>query len=282
MDKLNTICECTIFKRLKIILSIQLIPILVLLLSAPVRAEDTLPKTYHATTQSNQAHSIDDGINLYFQALQNHSTTLTFSFDSNFDYRKFWDQLRMILDSHTRTYSDFNVNMLNIDVRNDTATITIDYFTSIEEEQRLDLFDSQLRAQMTGMSDFEKIRFVHDYLCQNVIYDDETLYNLANERSAYCAFVKGKTVCSGYALAFQRIMEEEGIPSKIMCGHTPQGPHAWNVVYLDGNWYHIDATWDDQDWGIDRSSFLVGLDKIPFAYQYNDMNFQLSPTSYSY
>ena len=30
-----------------------------------------------------------------------------------------------------------------------------------------------------------------------------------------------------------------------MIGTADEIDHAWNLVELDGKWYHLDATWDD-------------------------------------
>lgn len=91
--------------------------------------------------------------------------------------------------------------------------------------------------------DYEKILYVHDYIVDNTVYD----YDGAESESAdichtsYGCLVKGLAVCSGYAGAFQCIMQELGIESGICTGSN----HAWNYVKLDGEYYWIDTTWDD-------------------------------------
>ena len=36
----------------------------------------------------------------------------------------------------------------------------------------------------------------------------------------------------------------------IVCGYVSSeaANHAWNAVYLNNQWYHMDATWDDPTW----------------------------------
>ena len=54
-------------------------------------------------------------------------------------------------------------------------------------------------------------------------------------------------------------MNELGIPCDIVFGTcTNGGGHAWNLVQLDGNWYQMDVTWDDQSYG--RDDFLLVTD----------------------
>ncbi len=54
-------------------------------------------------------------------------------------------------------------------------------------------------------------------------------------------------------MAFEYLLHQAGIPCGTVSGNAnqinaineDQGGHAWNVVYIDGNWYEVDATWDD-------------------------------------
>jgi len=82
--------------------------------------------------------------------------------------------------------------------------------------------------------DYEKIKAVHDYLVLRNRY-------VAFEGGAYSALYKGRSSCSGYAFSFYAIMRELGIPVTMETGSS----HAWNTVQLDGKWYNMDVTWDD-------------------------------------
>ena len=87
------------------------------------------------------------------------------------------------------------------------------------------------------MTDFEKIMAVHDYMVLHYEYD----YTLSNHTITIMTTKTG--VCMSYALAFKHIMKELGID----CLYISSDPmdHAWNLVKIDGEWYHIDLTWDD-------------------------------------
>ena len=102
-------------------------------------------------------------------------------------------------------------------------------------------------------NNYEKIKAVHDYLCGSVDYVLDEYYS----HTAYGALVTKWAVCDGYALAFQRFMDVLGIPCRIALGTRDGEPHAWNLVFLDGQWYHLDATWDDQRRGVIRDYFLI-------------------------
>ena len=87
------------------------------------------------------------------------------------------------------------------------------------------------------MSDFDKIMTVHDYMTLNYEYDQ----SLVNHSITILTTKTG--VCESYARAFYHVMSKLGIN----CGYVTSVPmkHAWNIIELDGSWYHIDLTWDD-------------------------------------
>ena len=102
-----------------------------------------------------------------------------------------------------------------------------------------------------GMSDYDKILAVHDYFAENYSYDYKNLYNneYMRKHSIAALFVDKTAVCQGYGLGFQYVMQKLGI--ECVTVQSPAMVHLWNLVQLEnGNWYHVDMTWDDptQDW----------------------------------
>ncbi len=102
-------------------------------------------------------------------------------------------------------------------------------------------------------TEYDKVQFVHDYLVKNAEYDYEgleeaskTIHDASSEYiySAYGCLVNKKTVCAGYAKAFQLILNNMGINCYYIGGDAG-GPHAWNMVRIDGKHYYFDVTWDD-------------------------------------
>ncbi len=115
----------------------------------------------------------------------------------------------------------------------------------------------EIAAMARAYSDdgYEQIIFVHDYIIENAYYDFDgleeyyrTSHNPSCEYifSAYGCLIEGKTVCSGYAKAFQLILREMGIDCTYVTGDAGER-HGWNCVYLDGEGYYVDITWDDPD-----------------------------------
>ena len=87
-------------------------------------------------------------------------------------------------------------------------------------------------------TDLEKVLYIHDCLVSNSEYD----FTLS-KRDTYTFLKYGTGVCEGYSQTFQLFMNELGIESYQVSSYAIN--HIWNVVNIDGEFYHLDATWDD-------------------------------------
>lgn len=97
------------------------------------------------------------------------------------------------------------------------------------------------RLVKPGMTQVEKAMILHDYLVKNTQYLEKKGkdYRL----SEWGALVKGKANCQGYTLAYGLLMQRAGIPVRYVS--STQMQHIWNMIQIDGKWYHVDVTWDD-------------------------------------
>ncbi len=91
-----------------------------------------------------------------------------------------------------------------------------------------------------GQSDFEKALALHDWITENSEYDRTVTY-FAPEN----LFLYHTGVCNAYMKAYTLLLTAVGIESKEVTGTANGGLHGWNLVKLDGEWYHVDCTWDD-------------------------------------
>lgn len=102
------------------------------------------------------------------------------------------------------------------------------------------------------MSDLKKELAIHDYLVKNTQYDYSNFIAgrvPAESYTAYGVLTKGIGVCLGYAQATKLLLNKAGIEAVVVIG-TAYGvggwnAHAWNIVKLDGEYYHLDVTFDD-------------------------------------
>ena len=97
-------------------------------------------------------------------------------------------------------------------------------------------------------TNFERIKSVHSWMIKNIQYDYKNYLKGRIPKASYTvkgALLKKLCVCAGYAKAFKKLMKAYHIPCKVVSGKAGGGGHAWNMVKLDGKWYHVDVTWDD-------------------------------------
>jgi hypothetical protein len=101
------------------------------------------------------------------------------------------------------------------------------------------------------MSEFEKELAINDYIVNNVRYDIDYFYGKIDEDSStpYGALIKGKGLCGGYAYSTKLLLNLAGVECWIIEGTAKndyfEGPHGWNIVKIDGKYYHLDTTWQD-------------------------------------
>ena len=119
----------------------------------------------------------------------------------------------------------------------------------------------------SSMTEEEIALAFHDYLAANIAYDYDNLQNSTLPEYAYDiygAFVEKKAVCQGYALAYMYLLQKENISCGIASSQAAN--HAWNVIEIDGNWYHADATWDDPVYDnlgrVMHNYFLISTDTL--------------------
>lgn len=105
------------------------------------------------------------------------------------------------------------------------------------------------------MTDLEISFAINQFLVDTTEYDWDALENaelfdfqsvdpIFNDSfTAYGILINRVGVCAGYAAAFRLLADEAGLESIVVTGHL-EGflPHAWNRVYIDGQWYTIDVT----------------------------------------
>ena len=91
-------------------------------------------------------------------------------------------------------------------------------------------------------SDYEKIKYVYEYLINTVDYDA----NGTDTQNIQSALLYRKSVCAGYSKAFQYILHRMGLFCTYITGTiTDGGDHGWNMVRIGDDYYYVDVTWGD-------------------------------------
>lgn len=110
-----------------------------------------------------------------------------------------------------------------------------------------------------GMSEEAKVRAINDFMVANYRYtygdkgqSPKTGKNRFEEKlgkysvhSCFSLLYEGGGVCDAKAKLFYRLAKEAGLKAIFITGYVNGDTlHAWNMVKVDGNWYHLDNTWN--------------------------------------
>lgn len=93
-----------------------------------------------------------------------------------------------------------------------------------------------------GAEDAVIALLAHDAIVNRCTYSQEG--NFEELHSVYGVLCNRVAVCEGYAEAYQLLMDIAGVDCRYVAGKAGE-PHAWNLVQIDGAYYHVDTTWDD-------------------------------------
>ncbi len=188
------------------------------------------------TQYGNMIDDIVEGLNNHQERINIYSyRLLPDMLTSVVDYLKYY-RLCFFLDPQAINYSCDGTYVYEF--------IPTYVYTADEIEQyRTELVNtanSVISAASQLGTDVEKLLYIHNYLVDTVIYD--SVGNL-NQNNAYGAMILHSSMCEGYAGSFAYMANQLGIKTYVI---TSVGiGHAWNLVLLDGYYYHIDCTWDD-------------------------------------
>jgi len=177
---------------------------------------------------------------------------------SNYGYRVSCVRDGSSSTGYRGTFKNFTFKPANREISENAHTRMGDFMDGVQSAV------AELNEQTLGMDMEQKIKRIHDYICQRVTYrNDNTLW----VHSAASLFLDADPafVCEGYAKSMKIFCYYMGINCACVSGTargtssgTP-GAHMWNYVQMDdGNWYLVDATWDDVGTPPSSRYLLVG------------------------
>ena len=177
---------------------------------------------------------------------------------SNYGYRVSCVRDGSSSTGYRGTFKNFTFKPANREISENAHTRMGDFMDGVQSAV------AELNEQTLGMDMEQKIKRIHDYICQSVTYrNDNTLW----VHSAASLFLDADPafVCEGYAKSMKIFCYYMGINCACVSGTargtssgTP-GAHMWNYVQMDdGNWYLVDATWDDVGTPPSSRYLLVG------------------------
>ena len=199
---------------------------------------------YVQNTDINTVTTKQEILNVFYSIIN--SGDDSFTFYCNYDnclneVKEIIDKQEVVanINNFVHPYNSFST--INIDVTaSGKVTVKIKKVYNEKEIEYINNYiDSFILSNINdSMSNKEKIKIFHDYIVNNTIYDEDS------KNKAYTAYdliTTGKSICGGYSDIISIYLNKLGITNYKVTSEN----HIWNLIKLDNDWYHLDATWDD-------------------------------------
>lgn len=126
-------------------------------------------------------------------------------------------------------------------------TMSIEKYRS--QMKALEEKESEILPYLKGENDYQTELNIHNYVISNCNYSEGVT---TVSSSPYGCLVVGKASCEGYSKAIKRLLDRCGIENYFAMGETQDESdqyvgHLWNIVKINGEFYHLDATWNDNN-----------------------------------
>ena len=115
-----------------------------------------------------------------------------------------------------------------------------------EHQKAMSARVTKLARPAANMSEREKEQYIHDFICENVHYDK---LKKQYSHEIIGPLGQGVGVCEGIAKSVKILCDTLGIWCIIAISNSNlekgiKYRHAWNIVRINGKYYHLDATFD--------------------------------------
>lgn len=181
------------------------------------------------------------------QCLADRATTITFSTYNYYTNTEVMDELRKHTgDPLGGDYFKWGYEVSKTTHIKDNGihyyTIEMQYRTTYSQEMELSLkLESVMKElDLDGLSDYQKVMSIYDYICKNITYDDVHGDDYMLKYTAYAALVNGCAAGQGFSTLFYRMCLMAGVDARCIAG----AKHMWNIVRIDGKYYNADTSMD--------------------------------------
>ena len=202
-------------------------------MAVPMRAE--------AATASQREQVKQKMIDIFYSADTSTHSMLKYNLTVT-EFNAIYDELKIEHERMLGTY-EFYTSMKCISLGNRVLSIRLNSedTDALNRYQRVNQnADAILAGIEPEMDDLDKVLYLHDSIVELVTYNK----NMGNQKYTLGgALGDENAVCMGYADALNLLLKESGFETDyVKCEEIN---HGWSYVKLDGQWYHIDPTWDD-------------------------------------
>lgn len=234
---------------------------------------------YVQNLDKNSVDNYQEILNMFYTIINSGDTN--YSFYCNYencinDATKIANDKDIIADINNFVHPYNSFESINIDIiSNGKVNVKIN---KVYKDSEINFIDNYIDLFITdniteNMSNYDKIKIFHDFIVNTTTYDE----SLKEESyTAYSLITTNKSICGGYTDVIAIYLHKLGIQNYKITSEN----HIWNLINLDGIWYHVDATWDDpvasdgneyliHSFFMINTSKLLELDKVEHTFNYN-------------
>ena len=212
--------------------------------TTPITDEDGAPLALHwnpylLSPLLTEDDSIREGADAMIKAILNHRQKVVFSSP---------DVMNAVCDN---LFYEFPPSALcEFEKNTETCTVKIRYRLPRNEHlEAIASFGARveeivLSTLQFGDGDAEKALLLYHEVCRSVSYFYEDYKSW--QTNAFYALTEGKTICYGFADAYNYLLRQVGVEAYLVKSRRPSdnAPHGWSIVKIDDLWYHADPTWE--------------------------------------
>jgi len=199
---------------------------------------------YVQNIDTDSVKNYQEVLNMFYTILNSGDNSYSFYCDYNNcleDLKKLIDEKDTISNINNFIHPFNSFNSINVDISN-SGKITIKNKKAYTDEEIIYVktyIDTFIITNMIdSMDNYNKIKAFHDHIVNITKYDSE---HTEDKYTAYNLLISGKAICGGYSDIMAIYLNMIGLQNYKINSDN----HIWNLVNLNGTWYHLDATWDD-------------------------------------
>lgn len=160
---------------------------------------------------------------------------------------------RVMQNTSGNNYVELFSVIENVNLASETAPFLVpNMFVDYDESSAVVAKARELAQGAANEGDV--VRNIYEWVVDNITYDHDKAAELASVTGYVpdpdATLAAGSGICFDYASLGAAMLRSLGIPCKVITGYVSPDDvyHAWNMVYIDGEWVSVEISIKPNDW----------------------------------
>lgn len=160
---------------------------------------------------------------------------------------------RVMQNTSGNNYVELFSVIENVNLASETAPFLVpNMFVNYDESSAVVAKARELAQGAANQGDV--VRNIYEWVVANITYDHDKAAELASVTGYVpdpdATLAAGSGICFDYASLGAAMLRSLGIPCKVITGYVSPDDvyHAWNMVYIDGEWVSVEISIKPNDW----------------------------------